>query len=79
MKKDQQSLRFLLESKNVTFDDFDVCLDQMRKAEMQAKSGKASLPQLFVDDRFVGGYDEVQYMEELGTLDQVLFKEVDGV
>lgn len=54
VKKDQQSLRFLLESKNVTFDDFDVCLDQMRKAEMQAKSGKASLPQLFVDDRFVG-------------------------
>merc|ERR1711879_506877 len=79
VKKDQQSLRFLLESKNVTFDDFDVCLDQMRKAEMQAKRGKASLPQLFVDDRFVGGYDEVQYMEELGTLDQVLFKEVDGV
>jgi hypothetical protein len=23
------------------------------------------------------GYDEVQYMEELGTLDQVLFKEVE--
>ncbi len=54
VKKDQQALRVLLEAKRVEYDEFDVSLDQMRKAEMVAKSGKNGLPQLFVDDQFIG-------------------------
>mmetsp|Transcript_7341 Transcript_7341/g.11171 ORF Transcript_7341/g.11171 Transcript_7341/m.11171 type:complete len:97 (-) Transcript_7341:42-332(-) len=72
LKKDQQNLRWLLEKKGVQFEEFDVASDDKAKQTMQEKSGKRTLPQVFVDDKFYGGYDELLELEEVGELDHVL-------
>jgi len=47
-------LRFLLESKRLDFEEYDVCIDQMRLKEMRSRSGDSSLPQLFVNGVYAG-------------------------
>jgi len=48
-KKDVQSLRFLLDSKRVLYEEYDVSLDSMRRNEMWAKSNERTLPQVCVN------------------------------
>jgi len=43
-------------------------IDEMiRKA-----NGKRTIPQIFFDDRHIGGYDEVRALENKGELDNLL-------
>ncbi len=54
VKKDQQSLKFLLDSKKVVYEEFDVCSDQEKREEMFKRSGQRKLPQLFINGQFIG-------------------------
>jgi len=63
----------LLESKGVTFEDIDVIMDPSRRPEMLERSGGSStVPQIFIDDRHIGGSDELAALEETGELDRLL-------
>eukprot|EP01113_Clastostelium_recurvatum_P033796 TRINITY_DN450_c0_g1_i1.p1 TRINITY_DN450_c0_g1~~TRINITY_DN450_c0_g1_i1.p1 ORF type:complete len:102 (-),score=39.26 TRINITY_DN450_c0_g1_i1:85-357(-) len=66
IKKDQTALKSLLEAKRVKYEEYDIASDQARKEEMQQRSGKTTIPQLFIDGKFVGGYDEASELEEDG-------------
>jgi glutaredoxin 3 len=72
VKKDQQSLKFLLEKKKVPYIEKDVATDSAARDEMKAGSGKTELPQLFVNGVFIGTYDEVLDLEEAGNLNAKL-------
>ncbi|WP_189829049.1 glutaredoxin [Streptomyces subrutilus] len=72
VKKDQTSLKFLLDKKKVPYTEEDVASNISARAEMKAGSGKTDLPQLFVDGRFIGTYDEVVDLEEVGELNPKL-------
>ncbi len=54
VKKDQQSLIFLLDTKKVKYDCFDVASDEAKRLEMHQRSGQRKLPQLFVDGKYIG-------------------------
>merc|ERR1711879_41551 len=72
VKKDQQSLIFLLDTKRVKYDCFDVASDEAKRVEMHQRSGQRKLPQLFVDGKYIGSYDEALMLEEEGQLAPLL-------
>ena len=49
-----------------------VDLEPARRAEMQQKSGRYTVPQIWIDGRHVGGSDELHDLEASGQLDQLL-------
>jgi glutaredoxin 3 len=64
--------RRLLESKGVAFTEIDVDVVDGARAEMQRRSGRTSVPQIFIGDRHVGGYDDTKALDEQGRLDELL-------
>lgn len=45
-----------------------VDLEPARRAEMRARSGRSSVPQIWIDGRHVGGYEELYELEQAGGL-----------
>ena len=43
-----------------------------RRAEMIARSGRTSVPQIFIGDTYVGGYSELAALDRQGQLDALL-------
>ena len=64
--------RRLLASKNVSIQEIDVESAPAKRAEMQTRSGRRSVPQIFIGDHHVGGSDDLQALEAAGKLDGLL-------
>jgi glutaredoxin 3 len=62
----------LLRSKNVAFQEIDVTDDPERRAEMERLSRRHTVPQIFIDGKPIGGYDDAQRLDNAGKLDQML-------
>jgi glutaredoxin 3 len=62
----------LLRSKQVDFAEIDVTDDPERRAEMEQLSGRRTVPQIFIDGRPIGGYDDTRRLDESGELDRLL-------
>lgn len=62
----------LLQSKQVPYTEYLVDVDQARRAEMEQKSQRRSVPQIFIGERHVGGYDELYALDRKGELDTLL-------
>ena len=64
----QRALR-LLDDKGVNYTAIDVTDDVQREREMRERSGRTSVPQIFVGDRHIGGFDDLSALDEAGELD----------
>ncbi len=64
--------RMLLTKKGVTFRDVLVGEDQALLDEMTRKSGSRSVPQIFIDETHVGGFDALVALDDSGELDILL-------
>lgn len=64
--------RRLLNSKNVTFSEIDIESAAEKRAEMRNRSGRTSVPQIFIGDHHVGGSDDLHALEDDGKLDGLL-------
>ena len=53
-----------------------VDLEPGRRAEMVKKSGRRTVPQIWIGGRHVGGSDELHDLEHSGELDQLLAKAI---
>jgi glutaredoxin 3 len=63
----------LLERKGVTdLEQVRVDIDPARRGEMRARSGRRTVPQIWIGERHVGGFDELQELELAGELDELL-------
>jgi glutaredoxin 3 len=62
----------LLRSKNVAFEEIDVTDDPKRRAEMETLSRRRTVPQIFVDGKPIGGYDDARWLDAKGELDRLL-------
>ena len=63
----------LLRSKGVsTIEKIRVDLDPQRRAEMMQKTGRRTVPQIWIDGHHVGGFDELAALERAGGLDPLL-------
>jgi glutaredoxin 3 len=64
--------RALLERKGVRYTEIDLESEPKRRAEMIERSGRRTVPQIFIDGRPIGGSEELEELEESGALDRLL-------
>ena len=62
----------LLKHKGVTFEEVDVGEDDALRARVVELSGRRTVPQIFIDDKPIGGYDELRALDDQGELDRLL-------
>jgi glutaredoxin 3 len=63
----------LLNSKKVAFEEIDVSDDpELREAMVKRAGGRRTVPEIFVNGRIIGGYDELRALELEGELDAIL-------
>jgi glutaredoxin 3 len=64
--------RGLLDQKGVPYRDIAVDNDRALRQEMTARSGRTSVPQIWIGEQHVGGCDELMQLERQGQLDALL-------
>ena len=62
----------LLKEKGAEFMEIDVMFDSGRRDEMMERSGRRTVPQIFIDGRHIGGFDDLNALDENGELDRLL-------
>ena len=63
----------LLDGKGVQYEEYDITADGEKRAEMMQRSnGRHTVPQIFIDDRHVGGSDDLAELDRNGQLDPLL-------
>lgn len=63
----------LLERKGVAFTEIDIESNAARRQEMMARTGgRYTVPQIFINNRHVGGCDDLYELENAGRLDALL-------
>jgi glutaredoxin 3 len=62
----------LLLSKGVEIEKVRVDLAPERRAEMMEKTGRRTVPQIYIGDAHVGGYDDLAALDRAGKLDPLL-------
>ena len=67
-----QSADRLLREKGVAVEKIRVDLEPARRAEMMQKSGRRTVPQIWIDDLHVGGCDDLYALDRAGKLDPLL-------
>lgn len=63
----------LLDGKAVPYTEIKIDIEPQRRAEMIERSeGRWTVPQIFIADKPIGGYDNLSHLERLGKLDELL-------
>jgi glutaredoxin 3 len=63
----------LLRSKGVSaIDKIRVDLEPERRAEMMDKTGRRTVPQIYIGEKHVGGFDDLSALDRAGQLDALL-------
>jgi glutaredoxin 3 len=64
----------LLDEKGVDYTAIDVTNDIERELEMRERAGRTSVPQIFIDGKHIGGFDDLHAMDLAGELDSLFAK-----
>ena len=62
----------LLDHKSVAYTEISVDGNPELRQEMMAKSGRHTVPQIWIGETHVGGCDELMALERRGALDEML-------
>lgn len=62
----------LLENKGVAFEEIDITRNPYLRMEMEDRAKRRSVPQIFVGERHVGGFEDMYRLERAGQLDELL-------
>ena len=62
----------LLESKNIKFEEFNVDETPGMREEIVAKTGQKTIPQIFINDEFIGGFTELAALDDKGELESLV-------
>jgi glutaredoxin 3 len=62
----------LLAQKGAAYDDVMVDADPARREEMMQRSGRRTVPQIFIGEFHVGGFDDLAALDRAGKLDPLL-------
>ncbi len=62
----------LLRIKGIQFQEYDIAADQSRAQEMITRSGRETVPQIFIKGQLIGGCDELFELDEQGILNRLL-------
>jgi glutaredoxin 3 len=62
----------LLAAKGQEWQEIDIEEEPGRRREMVERSGRTTVPQIWIGDRHIGGYDELSRLDASGELDRLL-------
>lgn len=63
----------LLDAKGVAYEGYDITGDDAARAKMiERTGGPKSVPQIFIDDKLIGGCDDIHALDAKGELDALL-------
>jgi len=62
----------LLSGKDLSFIEYDVTGNQEMEEEMRRRSGRKTVPEIFIDDALIGGCDDLVALDQSGGLDSLL-------
>lgn len=58
----------LLQERGIAYEEFDVGADDALREQVMERSGRRTVPQIFIDGRSIGGYDELAALDHTGEL-----------
>jgi len=61
----------LLTNKNVAFTEYEISNQDDKLKELEEKTGSGTVPQIFVDDKFIGGCDDLVELYKQGKFDEI--------
>ena len=65
--------KHLLNKKKISYEEIDIGYDEKKREEMLKKSnGAKTIPQIFIEEKHIGGYIELKALENKGELDSLL-------
>jgi glutaredoxin 3 len=62
----------LLKGKNIAFEEIKIVTEELMKEVLEKSGGRTSVPQIFIDEFHVGGFDELNALNLSGKLDELL-------
>lgn len=62
----------LLQEKGVEYTEYYIDEDQAKREEMLSRSQRRTVPQIFIGDEHVGGFDDLHAISQSGELDALL-------
>ncbi len=62
----------LLDSKHVSYTEISIESDEEQRDKMIKLSGRRTVPQIFINDQPIGGFDDIAALEKAGKLDLLL-------
>jgi glutaredoxin 3 len=62
----------LLRNKSVDFTEINVTMNAAKRREMIERSGQNTVPQIFINNHHIGGYDNMAELDRQGKLDTLL-------
>lgn len=57
---------------NIQFEEIRIDLDDSKREEMMQRSQRRTVPQIFINDQSIGGYDDLTKLARSGNLDNLL-------
>ncbi len=67
-----QMAKELLKARGQTFEEIRVDIDDSKREEMMRLSNQRTVPQIFIDDQAIGGYDDLARLSKSGKLDDLI-------
>ena len=62
----------LLDHKHVAYIDENIYGNEEMRSVLEEKTGQRTVPFIFVDNEFIGGFSELVNLDHLGKLDELL-------
>jgi glutaredoxin 3 len=62
----------LLKKKGVSVREVDIAGNAAQREEMMQRTGRRTVPQIFIGERHVGGFDDLAALDQRGELDTLL-------
>ncbi len=67
-----KAAKALLQSKGISFENIEISNSPELRTEMIALSGRKTVPQIFINDYHVGGFTDLNQLEQQGALEPLL-------
>jgi glutaredoxin 3 len=67
-----EQAKALLKQKNASYQEIRIDLEPEKKEEMMQRSGRRTVPQIFIDEQHIGGCDDLYALNRSGQLDSLL-------
>lgn len=65
----------LLDKKEIKYTRYRIDGDEAAREKMTVRAnGRKSVPQVFIDDKYIGGCDDTHALDDKGELDKLIFE-----